>query len=368
MTLAYNDLLSVYEGKDQTESYTYGLNRLHAYLKDGTNETYSYDHLGSIVGLQDSRGKLKEAYRYDEFGILDKSTPQSNRLAVNFGYTGYPNEGNGLSFAQARYYNPEIGRFISKDTYEGEINDPRTLNLYGYVANNPLRYVDPSGHFAFETSDYIELGILLNDAREKTNSNRKNFNYQLHKDFLQNRYDFYSIMGENRYNYLYDLLTGTSAYTNNAGNSDWAREQLVSAYFKSKEAEYLALLAMGFIPGGSGGKRNVVNKTSKGTGEVMSPAQAAKKITNADRTGTALSKSDPGHRSASFPSEAQLSKGSTFNVTGGDGVQRTLLQTNGELNGKSGIYEYMIQPNGTVSHQRFIEGGKINGVPNQKVK
>jgi len=158
MTSAYNDLLSVYEGNDQKESYSYGLNRLHAYLKDGTNETYSYDHLGSVVGLQDSRGKLKETYRYDEFGMLDKSTPQSNRLAVNFGYTGYPNEGNGLSFAQARYYNPEIGRFNSEDTYEGQINDSQTLNLYGYVENNPLRYTDPSGHEAAPNINWGELG------------------------------------------------------------------------------------------------------------------------------------------------------------------------------------------------------------------
>ncbi|WP_438349578.1 hypothetical protein ACP8HI_02560 [Paenibacillus sp. FA6] len=58
------------------------------------------------------------------------------------------------------------------------------------------------------------------------------------------------------------MLTGTSAYTNNAGNSDWAREQLVSAYFKSKEAEYIALLGMG-MAGGSAGKRGT--KTSNGT-------------------------------------------------------------------------------------------------------
>ena len=100
----------------------------------------------------------------------------------------------------------------------------------------------------------------------------------------------------------------------------------------------------------------------------MDPAAAAKIITNADRSSTALSKSDPGHRAASYLSEAQLAKGTTFNITGGDGVQRTLLQVNGGLNGKNGIFEYIIDANGTISHQRFIEGGIINGVPNQKVK
>ncbi|MEX1029267.1 MAG: RHS repeat-associated core domain-containing protein [Paenibacillaceae bacterium] len=51
-----------------------------------------------------------------------------------------------LTYARARYYKPEIGRFISEDTYEGQIDNPLSLNLYTYVTNNPLRYTDPSGH------------------------------------------------------------------------------------------------------------------------------------------------------------------------------------------------------------------------------
>ena len=38
------------------------------------------------------------------------------------------------------------GRFISEDTYEGQVDNPLTLNLYTYVYNNPLKYTDPSGH------------------------------------------------------------------------------------------------------------------------------------------------------------------------------------------------------------------------------
>ncbi|WP_258208112.1 polymorphic toxin-type HINT domain-containing protein [Paenibacillus radicibacter] len=102
--------------------------------------------------------------------------------------------------------------------------------------------------------------------------------------------------------------------------------------------------------------------------QCMDSASAAKTINNADRSSTALSKSDPGHRAASFLTEAQIGKGTTFNITGGDGIQRTLLQVNGGLDGKNGIYEYIIDSNATVSHQRFIEGGIINGVPNQRVK
>lgn len=89
---------------------------------------------------------------------------------------------------------------------------------------------------------------------------------------------------------------------------------------------------------------------------------------NAERTGTALIKSDPTHRAASYLTEKQLAAGKTFPLQGGDGVQRTLLQTPGGFNGKSGIYEYIFEPNGMVSHQRFIGKGIITGTPNQVVK
>ncbi|MFD1266686.1 RHS repeat domain-containing protein [Paenibacillus motobuensis] len=144
LTSAYNDLLAVYEGEMQQASYTYGLNRLQAHLPNGQSETYSYDHLGSIVGLQDQQGKMIETHRYDEFGVMQ--TPTQTDRAVDFAYTGYSYEDNGLYYAQARYYNPEIGRFISEDTYEGNILNPLSQNLYTYAQNNPVGYVDPSGH------------------------------------------------------------------------------------------------------------------------------------------------------------------------------------------------------------------------------
>ena len=61
-----------------------------------------------------------------------------------FTYSGEP--WDATAQLRARWYDSSIGRFIIEDTYEGELVNPLTLNLYTYVHNNPLRYVDPSGH------------------------------------------------------------------------------------------------------------------------------------------------------------------------------------------------------------------------------
>ncbi|WP_158454081.1 RHS repeat-associated core domain-containing protein [Paenibacillus durus] len=64
-----------------------------------------------------------------------------------FGYTGLGYDfTSSNTYARARYYEPEIGRFVSEDTYRGQIDDPQSLNLYTYVGNNPPKYTDPSGN------------------------------------------------------------------------------------------------------------------------------------------------------------------------------------------------------------------------------
>lgn len=54
----------------------------------------------------------------------------------------------GLYYLNARYYDPRNGRFITRDTYRGELNEPETLHLYAYCDNNPINYTAPSGHWA----------------------------------------------------------------------------------------------------------------------------------------------------------------------------------------------------------------------------
>lgn len=89
----------------------------------------------------------------------------------------------------------------------------------------------------------------------------------------------------------------------------------------------------------------------------------ASKIPSAERIGSGL-KSDTYHRAASYVSSSILSNGRTFIIKGYDGIQRILLQASGGLNGKKGIFEYIIGSDGKITHQLFKPGGIINGKPN----
>ncbi|NLU51242.1 MAG: RHS repeat-associated core domain-containing protein, partial [Syntrophomonadaceae bacterium] len=60
----------------------------------------------------------------------------------------------------ARYYDPVVGRFLTEDTLFGELDDPLSQNLYLYCANNPVVYVDPTGHMKICKGDARFSGWL----------------------------------------------------------------------------------------------------------------------------------------------------------------------------------------------------------------
>ena len=129
---------------------------------------YLADPLGSVLGLVEKDGRMSARYHYDKFGVVldakkfDLNWPGPDNL---FGYTSLPYEYySGLTYARARYYQPEIGRFISEDTYKGDIWSPQSQNLYTYVWNNPLKWTDPSGN-KIEFSQEI-YDSLLNAAKK----------------------------------------------------------------------------------------------------------------------------------------------------------------------------------------------------------
>lgn len=105
---------------------------------------YLYNGHGDVIQIVDSSGSIVNNYTYDEWGNI---TSQSEGVSNSFKYAGeiFDTE-TGLYYLRARYYDPSVGRFLNEDTYEGQIDNPLSQNLYTYVHNNPLSYSDPSGH------------------------------------------------------------------------------------------------------------------------------------------------------------------------------------------------------------------------------
>ncbi|MBE1442606.1 RHS repeat-associated core domain-containing protein [Paenibacillus sp. OAS669] len=106
---------------------------------------YYYNGHGDVVTIKDAAGNDINTYEYDIWGnVLSKKEGMNNP----YRYTGeLQDDESGLIYLRARYYDPAVGRFINEDTYEGDIKNPLSLNLYTYVHNNPLIYIDPTGHY-----------------------------------------------------------------------------------------------------------------------------------------------------------------------------------------------------------------------------
>ncbi|MBG9795002.1 hypothetical protein ABD76_22045 [Paenibacillus dendritiformis] len=105
---------------------------------------------GDIMEIQDATGKVLNRYTYDIWGNPLKQEEQVPNI---FRYAGeYWDAATELQYLRARWYDPGIGRFLTEDTYEGEINNPLSFNLYTYVYNNPLIYSDPTGNFVYPIS------------------------------------------------------------------------------------------------------------------------------------------------------------------------------------------------------------------------
>ena len=106
---------------------------------------YNKDIQGSTTSLVKEDGSADATYRYTDFG--ETTINGDNKAENEVCYTGgIYDQSTGLYYLNARYYNPEDGGFLTEDTYRGETNEPETQNLYVYCADNPVNYVDPSGH------------------------------------------------------------------------------------------------------------------------------------------------------------------------------------------------------------------------------
>ena len=109
----------------------------------GRREYFLGDALRSVRQLADPAGAVTLTQSYAPYGEVTRTVGTSQ---TSYGFTNEATDPNGLVYLRARYYAPTDGRFISRDTWNGDYNRPLSLNKWGYVEGNPVNLVDPSGH------------------------------------------------------------------------------------------------------------------------------------------------------------------------------------------------------------------------------
>jgi RHS repeat-associated protein len=120
---------------------------------------YLQDGLGSVVGLTDPNGVETDRYRFDAFGqqtLFTGTTMNAYRYR-----TQRTDENSNLLYLRARYFNPGVGRFITRDVAPFDLTNPLDLNRYNYAAASPINDYDPTGYQVV-----IEYGSISSETSQ----------------------------------------------------------------------------------------------------------------------------------------------------------------------------------------------------------
>ena len=128
-----------------TKYYYFGTQRV-AMAKGGEFRYLHGDHLGSTVMETNLSGAVITDQTYYAFGSQRDSGP----VTTDHKFTGQKLDGSGLMYYNARYYDPTIGQFVSPDTLVPDPLNVMAYNRYMYAMGNPLKFIDPSGHYSDE--------------------------------------------------------------------------------------------------------------------------------------------------------------------------------------------------------------------------
>ena len=142
--------------------YLYDDSGIIGMVKDSSAYYFHRNIQGDVVGVYNSSGTKLVTFTYDAYGNCSVSGDASLASYCKIRYRGYYfDTETGLYWVQTRYYNPEWCRWISPDSI-GYL-DPESahgLNLYAYCGNDPINYVDPSGHIAISISILCGLALV----------------------------------------------------------------------------------------------------------------------------------------------------------------------------------------------------------------
>ena len=145
---ASNRMIFVYDATGEVSGFTYGSN--------STKYMYTKNLQGDVTGIMNSTGHIVARYVYDSWGKLVSIKNESGANVTSASHIGmvnpiryrsyYYDTETGLYYLQARYYDPEVGRFINADSIAGNTGNSE-YNLFAYCSNNPVNNLDSNGEF-----------------------------------------------------------------------------------------------------------------------------------------------------------------------------------------------------------------------------
>ena len=134
---------------------------------NNTFKTYHFDFRGSTIAITDASGAITDTFAYDTYGKCISRTGTSDVIFGYNGRDGVVTDSNGLIYMRARYYSPEMKRFINADIVAGSITNAVTLNRFAYANGNPVSFVDPFGLSVKDALEGIADYLNIPEDRQK---------------------------------------------------------------------------------------------------------------------------------------------------------------------------------------------------------
>ena len=138
-----------------TQYYVYGLGMISRIkASDNSERYYHYDFRGSTIAMTDENASITHQYQYDAFGRTMEMQEEDLNCFRYVGGFGVMQENERMLFMRARYYDTEMGRFLSEDPVWSD-------NLYAYSGNNGLNIIDPNGRSGIVVSGYMMMAYEI---------------------------------------------------------------------------------------------------------------------------------------------------------------------------------------------------------------
>ena len=169
-----------------TSQYLYGYDLIARDDAAGSPTFYHADGLGSTRALSNLAGQRTDSYSYDVFGAVRSHTGNS---AQPYTFAGEQMDDElGLVYLRARYYDPQVGRFVSADAVPPIPILPQTINRYPYAGNNPVMLTDSSGKLlgtviiigggavvVYKVGQWVVDWVGFLDSADKTSNDNKEY-------------------------------------------------------------------------------------------------------------------------------------------------------------------------------------------------